>query len=66
MRYSDLERRLQRLEAQRGEDDGPPSYELWVGDGDGWLLGPDGTRMLAAEFDKLFPQVIDIGSEPGV
>jgi hypothetical protein len=63
MRYSDLERRLQRLEAQRGEDDGS-AFELWVDDGDGWLLGPNGERMLADEVAELGLWVIDIGGEP--
>jgi hypothetical protein len=64
MRYSDIERRLQRLAAQRSEDGGGAAYELWVDDGDGWLRGPNGEHALAAEFDTLFPKVIDVGGEP--
>jgi hypothetical protein len=64
MRYSDIERRVQRLEAQA--IDGGGGFEVWVPDVDErWLIGPDGTRMLAAEVDDLFPRVIDIGSQPG-
>ncbi len=53
-----LEKRLQVLEAQHS---GPEGYELWIGTGDGDVLGPNGETMSQAAYAELYPDSIDIG-----
>ncbi len=40
---------LVRLEAQYADDDGG-GFEVWIDDSEGWMLGPNGERLLATEF----------------
>ncbi len=53
-----LERRLAALERQYS---GPEGFEVWVGTGDGDVLGPNGETMSQAEYAELYPDSIDIG-----
>lgn len=48
-----LERRLTGLEANGNV--GPPKFEFWVDEGDGYLRKKDGTTMTREAFEAAFP-----------
>lgn len=51
-----LERRLAGLEANGNI--GPPKFEFWVDEGDGYLRKKDGTTMTREAFEAAFPNAI--------
>ncbi len=52
--------RLARVEAQvQPDDDG--RFTLWVGTGDDDLLGPNGELLTLAEFERRYPDAVDLG-----
>jgi hypothetical protein len=52
--------RLARVEERaRPDDDG--RYELWVGTGDDDMLSPTGEVISLAEFERRYPDAIDLG-----
>ncbi len=51
--------RLLRLEQRHRPQ--PGGFELWLDDDDGWLLGPNGERITQEEFERRYPDSIDIG-----
>jgi hypothetical protein len=57
---------MKRIEARliRLEDYLQPRwqcYEVWVGQDDDTLLGPDGEVVSSEAFDARYPEVVDIG-----
>jgi hypothetical protein len=53
MKNSHLKQRLTRLEAK--ENIGPPKFECWVNEGDGYLRSEDGRIMTREAFDAACP-----------
>jgi hypothetical protein len=51
-----LERRLAGLQAK--ENIGPPRFEFWVDEGDGYLRKKDGTTMTREAFEAAYPNAI--------
>ncbi len=52
-------KRLDALEAQTQPQH--RAFEVWVGTGEDDMLGPDGEVISLAEFERRYPDAIDIG-----